>query len=83
MSVIPLLFFYIASYAFSFCNYHRIFLHYIAGIEILNALDLIFKFPISTDIFIIIQLILFIICAFVALYLHMKKHELRVIKTRT
>ena len=83
MSLLPLLFLYAASYAFSFCNYHRIFLHYIAIVEVVNWLDWVFKFPIETDIIIIAQLILFIACSFIALYLHMNKHEIRIIKTRT
>lgn len=82
-SLISLIFLYIASYAFSFCSYHRIFLHYIAIIELINWLDWIFEFPLSIDIFILIQLFLFIICAFIALYLHMKENEIRIIKTRT
>lgn len=31
MSLIPLIFMYISSYVFKFCEYHRMFLHYIAG----------------------------------------------------
>lgn len=83
MSIISMTFLYATSYAFSFCFYHRIFLHYVVLIECLDVLDSIFRFSIHTDIFIIIQLLLFLICAFVALYLHMKKHEIRIIKTRT
>lgn len=30
MSLIPLIFMYISSYVFKFCEYHRMFLHYIA-----------------------------------------------------
>lgn len=30
VSILPLLFLYIASYALGFCNYHRMFLHYVA-----------------------------------------------------
>ena len=31
MSLIPLIFMYISSYVFKFCEYHRMFLHYILG----------------------------------------------------
>lgn len=31
VSILPLLFLYIASYALGFCNYHRMFLHYVAA----------------------------------------------------
>ena len=42
MSLIPLIFMYISSYVFKFCEYHRMFLHYIAvegeAIEIVDNL---------------------------------------------
>lgn len=36
MSLIPLIFMYISSYVFKFCEYHRMFLHYIAVNDIIN-----------------------------------------------
>jgi hypothetical protein len=33
MSLIPLIFMYISSYVFKFCEYHRMFLHYIVAIN--------------------------------------------------
>ena len=39
MSLIPLVFMYISSYVFRFCEYHRIFLHYIAINDIINIYD--------------------------------------------
>lgn len=40
MSLIPLIFMYISSYVFKFCEYHRMFLHYIAVNDIINIYDL-------------------------------------------
>lgn len=68
MSIIPMIFLYATSYAFSFCFYHRIFLHYVVLVECLDTLDSVFNFPIHTDIFIIMQLLLFLICLCIALY---------------
>lgn len=39
MSLIPLIFMYISSYVFKFCEYHRMFLHYIAVNDIINILN--------------------------------------------
>ena len=40
VSLISMLFIYIASYTFKFCEYHRIFLHYIVITWIINIIDL-------------------------------------------
>ena len=40
VSLITILFIYIASYTFKFCEYHRIFLHYIVVTWIINIIDL-------------------------------------------
>ena len=45
----PMMFMYIASYVFKFCWYHRIFIHYMVIIEMLNITDWYFKIPISND----------------------------------
>lgn len=39
MSLIPLIFMYISSYVFKFCEYHRMFLHYIAVNDIINIYE--------------------------------------------
>lgn len=39
MSLIPLIFMYISSYVSKFCEYHRMFLHYIAVNDIINIYD--------------------------------------------
>lgn len=40
VSLIPILFIYITSYTFKFCEYHRMFLHYIVVTWIINIIDL-------------------------------------------
>lgn len=39
MSLIPLIFMYISSYVFKFCEYHRMFLHYIAVNDKYNSIE--------------------------------------------
>lgn len=47
ISVIPLIFLYLASYMFRFCEYHRMFLHYIVFTWIINITDYYVGIPIS------------------------------------
>ena len=71
------------SFIFKFCFYHRIFIYYLYIIYILNLIDWYVLISISSKWLVSVSLILFIICAITALYLYMKKHEIRIIKTRT
>ena len=45
ISLIPMLFIYVASYTFKFCEYHRMFLHYIVVTWIINIIDLYIGIP--------------------------------------
>ena len=47
VSLITILFIYIASYTFKFCEYHRIFLYYIVVTWIINIIDLYIGIPIN------------------------------------
>ena len=47
VSLITILFIYIASYTFIFCEYHRMFLHYIVVTWIINIIDLYIGIPIN------------------------------------
>ena len=70
-------FLYIASYAFMFCAYHRMFLHYIVLISILNYIDYKYTIPLGIREMITIQSIIAIIFLFIILYLkqsYEKKH---------
>lgn len=49
MSLIPLIFMYISSYVFKFCEYHRMFLHYIAVNDIINIYDWYIGISVTTD----------------------------------
>lgn len=59
ISIIPLLFLYVSSYAFKFCEYHRMPLHYIVSNNILNSIDYHFQITLSDYDFIIIHSIIF------------------------
>ena len=70
VSILPLLFLYLSSYAFGFCSYHRMFLHYILANWILNIYDYYIGIPLSDKDLLMMYLIITGIFLFVILYLH-------------
>lgn len=69
VSILTLAFLYLASYVFEFCEYHRMFLHYVLTDNIVSCIDYYFEIGIHYIIYlIIIGLFLFLI-----LYLHQKE----------
>lgn len=73
MSFIPLLYLYITSYTLKLCNYHRVYLHYIVIVDIINILDFYYFIPLSNLEYMMLFLILFILAMFITLYLKLKK----------
>ena len=59
-SFLSLLFFYLSSYVFRFCEYHRMPLHYLTIVTIISLVDLFIGIPISFLSLIIIHISLFI-----------------------
>lgn len=47
VSFLTLGFLYISSYAFNFCGYHRMFLHYILVVNVISYIDMEFYIPVS------------------------------------
>lgn len=72
VSFLPLLFLYLSSYAFKFCEYHRMFLHYITINESINAIDTHIGIPISDMQYFCLHMIIFGISLFITLYLYVK-----------
>lgn len=73
MSFIPLLYLYITSYTLKLCNYHRVYLHYIVIVDVINILDFYYFIPLSNLEYMMLFLILFILAMFITLYLKLKK----------
>ena len=65
-------FVYIASYLLKFCEYHRMFLHYIVIIYIINCIDYYIGIPINDYDLLILYSIITIISLFIILYLKIK-----------
>lgn len=80
MSLIPLVFMYVSSYVFRFCEYHRIFLHYIAINDILNIYDWYIGIDISDRDLFVLNISIAGISLFIILYLYVKSHKKPTIK---
>jgi hypothetical protein len=72
VSVLSLVFFYLASYVFKFCKYHRMFLHYITLNWVLNIIDYYWGIPISDKGIFLIYMVITGVFLFVILYLYLK-----------
>ena len=75
ISVLPLLFLYLSSYAFQFCEYHRMFLHYLTINWLLNIIDYYYGIPVSDKELFILYIALAGIFLFIILYLYMVNHK--------
>lgn len=73
MSLLPMVFLYLTSYVFQFCEYHRMFLHYVVLNDIINILDVYFGENISNWTYISTHLILLFTCLLIILYLYKRK----------
>ena len=74
-SILTIIFFYISSYVFRFCEYHRMFMHYTTIIWVLNIYDLYIGIPVDDlNLFLIYQIITGIVL-FIILYMYVKNHK--------
>lgn len=74
-SILSLLFMYITSYVFRFCSYHRMFLHYIVIIDIINYIDYNIGIPIDNKCMLMLISLITAIFLFISLYLHLKSKK--------
>ena len=72
VSLLPLIFFYLSSYVFKFCEYHRMFLHYILIIDCINIYDYHIGFPLNDLEYLCLHIIIAGILLFLILYLYLK-----------
>lgn len=71
VSFLTLGFLYVSSYAFQFCSYHRMFLHYILIVNIISYIDMEFNIPISD----FNLLILYLTIAFISMIIILIKFK--------
>lgn len=75
VSFLPLVFLYLSSYVFKFCEYHRMPLHFIVVNNIINIYDWYIGIPIGLIEMILLEVILVGITIFLAIYLHEKNNK--------
>lgn len=69
LTMIPM---YISSYVYKFCEYHRMFLHYIVVNKVVVMIDLYIGIPLGDFMLLVLYLIMAGIFASLALYYHQK-----------
>ena len=80
----PMVFMYISSYVFKFCNYHRMFIHYILTMNLMNVTNWYFRIPISNELYNSIQHWITIVFAILAIVMYIKKrHSIKICKNPT
>ena len=82
ISLLPVLFMYLAAFVFRFCIYHRIFLDYTVVSTIITVYDYYIGVPVTDAGIMTLQLVLFFAACVVALVAHLKhkKHDTNIIK---
>lgn len=73
ISFLPLLFLYLVSFAFRFCVYHRMFLHYILANNLITYYDFYIGIPVSNRTLFVIDLA--VVCLFLFLILYFYRKE--------
>lgn len=71
-SILTIIFLYVASYAFKFCEYHRMFIHYVALNWTVNIYDTYIGVPVDDRGMLSIYLAITATFLFIILYLHVK-----------
>ena len=74
INIAQFLFIYLTSYAFKFCNYHRIFIHYLVLIETINAIDWYVGIPISDKAIQIIHIVIALVFIVIAVKMYYNKN---------
>lgn len=69
ISLLPILYLYLASYTFKLCNYYRMFLHYSVIVTFINIYDYYIGIPINDITYLIVGFILTIILMLIVIYL--------------
>jgi len=84
VSFLTIGFLYISSYAFQFCSYHRMFLHYILIVNIISYIDMKFNIPISDfNLLILYSTIAFISMIIILIKFKNEKHNSKMDKQDT
>lgn len=85
ISIIPLIFIYLATYVFKFCVCQRLFLDYTVLSAAISTYDYHWGIPISNSCIVSLHLILFFVTCCIVMILHLKhkEHVIETYKQRT
>ena len=75
ISIFTMVFLYLSSYVFKFCEYHRMFLHYVVITWIINTIDYYIGIPINNLEYLCLQMIIAGISLFIILLLYYKTNK--------
>ena len=75
ISIFTMVFLYLSSYVFKFCEYHRMFLHYVVVTWIINTIDYYIGIPINDLEYLCLQIIIAGISLFIILLLYYKTNK--------
>lgn len=75
VSIFTMIFLYLSSYVFKFCEYHRMFLHYVVVTWVINIIDYYIGIPINDLEYLCLQMIVAGISLFIILYLYVRSRE--------
>lgn len=75
VSFLPLIFLYLSSYVFKFCEYHRMFLHYLLVTDVINIYDYHVGFPLDDLEYLCLHMIISGISVFTILYMYLKEKK--------
>ena len=71
-SILTLAFLYLASYVFKFCEYHRMFLHYIVICNTISTIDVYYGLPVGNLEYLMLHSFLMFITMVIVLILFLK-----------
>lgn len=74
-SILTIVFFYVSSYVFRFCMFHRMFIHYNTLMWLLNIYDMYVGIPIDDRELLSVYLIVTVVFMFIILYIYVKNHR--------
>ena len=75
ISIFTMVFLYLSSYVFKFCEYHRMFLHYVVVTWTINTIDYYIGIPINDLEYLCLQMIIAGISLFIILLLYYKTNK--------
>lgn len=75
ISIFTMVFLYLSSYVFKFCEYHRMFLHYVVITWIINIIDYYIGIPVTDLEYLCLQMIIAGVSLFIILYLYVKHNK--------